>query len=337
MTMYDFHYNVIKKKYNTRAKLLYTDTDSLVYDIQTEDVYDDMKRNIDKFDTSNYNPPVNKAVLGVFKDENAGEIMLEFEGLRAKLYNFVVGKDYGVTKKAKGVKKCVVKRLKHGHYRNCLLNKKMHLCRQNLFKCIKHQINKIALSPFDDKIHFAGRNFNSGVGSFKANISSLLILDFIFKGFSNIILLRILNSLETSSDNFWHVSSIDVIISSVVYSQTMSFQLNPTAPQISYRQYQMNYVNKLLAKYISYYIITTLMTKYNLKIYCVWDMKRTCSFAGNRDKPFFTLKTPPPTPSRPQIARRSLKSKRIKRPAMKRWSSGPKLRGLRSWRFKEEG
>ncbi|KAJ8912999.1 hypothetical protein NQ315_002877 [Exocentrus adspersus] len=83
-----------------------------------------------------YNVPLlNKAVLGVFKDENAGNVMPEFVGLRAKLYDFVVGEDYGVVKKAKG---------------------KVHLSRQNLFKSIKHvihtqQINKTALSPFDDK------------------------------------------------------------------------------------------------------------------------------------------------------------------------------------------
>ena len=39
--MYDFHYNYIKKKYNDKGKLLLTDTDSLTYEIETEDVYKD--------------------------------------------------------------------------------------------------------------------------------------------------------------------------------------------------------------------------------------------------------------------------------------------------------
>ncbi|KAJ8915891.1 hypothetical protein NQ315_015504 [Exocentrus adspersus] len=85
-TMYSFHYDYIKKLYgNDNAKFLYTDTDSLIYSIKTEDVYADIKKNISKFDTSNYKPDnpygiplVNKAVLGCFKDEACGRPMLEF-------------------------------------------------------------------------------------------------------------------------------------------------------------------------------------------------------------------------------------------------------------------
>lgn len=168
--MYDFHYNFIKKKYNDRANLLYTDTDSLIYKISTNDFYNDIKDNINKFDTSNYTPKnpysmplVNKAVLGAFKDEAKGNPILEFVGLRPKLYDYVVakqnndGRAYGeVIKKSKGVKKSVVKRLKHSVYKNCLLKGKVVLCRQHVFRSIKHiihteAINKIALSPHDDK------------------------------------------------------------------------------------------------------------------------------------------------------------------------------------------
>ena len=53
--MYDFHYNYIKKKYESKAKLLFTDTDSLAYEIQTEDFYKDMSKDVEaKFDTSNF-------------------------------------------------------------------------------------------------------------------------------------------------------------------------------------------------------------------------------------------------------------------------------------------
>ena len=93
--MYEFHYNYIKKKYEDKAKLLFTDTDSLMYEIETEDFYKDISKDVkNRFDTSDYPPNhpsgiptgCNKKVLGVFKDEAAGRIMKEFVGLRAKNY-----------------------------------------------------------------------------------------------------------------------------------------------------------------------------------------------------------------------------------------------------------
>ena len=78
VVMYDFHYNYIKTKYADKAKLLFTDTDSLMYDIQTEDFYSDISNDVErKFDTSDYpkdhpsgiKTGINKKVLGMFKDE----------------------------------------------------------------------------------------------------------------------------------------------------------------------------------------------------------------------------------------------------------------------------
>ena len=114
--MYDFHYNYIKSKYEDKAKLLFTDTDSLMYEIETEDFYKDIAGDVkDKFDTSDYpeNHPSgiptgeNKKVLGMMKDEAAGKIIKEFVGLRSKQYSFVMD-DGGETKKCKGIKKQVV-------------------------------------------------------------------------------------------------------------------------------------------------------------------------------------------------------------------------------------
>ena len=75
---YDFHYNYIKKKYNNRAKLLFTDTDSLTYEIEAEDVYNDFWNDKDMFDNSDfpesspYYCNVNKRIIGRFKDEACG-------------------------------------------------------------------------------------------------------------------------------------------------------------------------------------------------------------------------------------------------------------------------
>ena len=71
--MHDFHYNYIKKKYGSKAKLLMTDTDSLMYEIHTEDFFEDTRKHIkEKFDTSTFENSklsrLNKKVPGMFKD-----------------------------------------------------------------------------------------------------------------------------------------------------------------------------------------------------------------------------------------------------------------------------
>ena len=93
--MYDFHYNYIKNKYGDKAALLFTDTDSLTYEIEAEDVYKDFWNDIDKFDNSDYplNSPffkkINKKVIGKFKDEAASIPITEFVGLRSKMYSYI--------------------------------------------------------------------------------------------------------------------------------------------------------------------------------------------------------------------------------------------------------
>ena len=163
--MYDFHYNYIKKKYGDKAKLLFTDTDSLMYEIQTEDFYKDISKDVkDRFDTSNYPPNhqsgipsgFNKKLIGMFKDEVKGKVIDEFVGLRAKLYSFKMfeGEE---TKKCKGVKKSVVKNsVTHEDYINCLFTEKEQLRKMNVIRSYKHEVytdtvNKVALSYKDDK------------------------------------------------------------------------------------------------------------------------------------------------------------------------------------------
>ena len=93
--MYDFHYNYIKNKYNDKAELLFTDTDSLTHEIETEDVYKDFWSDKDKFDNSEYpeNSPYfdksNKKVIGKFKDQLSGISINEFIRLRSKMYSYL--------------------------------------------------------------------------------------------------------------------------------------------------------------------------------------------------------------------------------------------------------
>ena len=94
--MYNFHYNIMKKKYNDDIKLLFTDTDSLCYQIKTKDLYNDMIDMKEHFDFSEYPTnhicydESNKKVIGKFKCETNGKILDEFIGIRSKMYKLSV-------------------------------------------------------------------------------------------------------------------------------------------------------------------------------------------------------------------------------------------------------
>ena len=158
--MFDFHYNFIKKKYGPKAKLLMTDTDSLMYEIHTEDFSEDIREDIkEKFDTSNFEnsklPRLNKKAPGMFKDEAGGKIISEVVGLRPKSYAFDV--DGEELKKYKGVKKNVVnKEITLNDYKNFLFSGGQQLRRKNMIRSHHHevfteQVKKITLSADDDK------------------------------------------------------------------------------------------------------------------------------------------------------------------------------------------
>ena len=143
--MYEFWYDYIKPKYHDRAKLSYMDTDSFVIHIITEDFYKSIATDVEKwFDTSNYDEddkkplPIGKSkkVIGLFKDELGGGIMIEFVGLRAKTYAYLMDDDTQ-HKKTKGTKKCIIKReLMFKNDDDCLSNKKIILKSQQRFKVI---------------------------------------------------------------------------------------------------------------------------------------------------------------------------------------------------------
>ena len=161
--VYDFYYLYMKKRVGEKCKLLYTDTDSLIYEIQDLNMYKIMSEDIQRFDTSDYDidnqygiPLVNKKVLGLMKDECNGKIMEEFVGLRSKMYSILI--EGGSTiKKAKGVKSGVVKKnITFDDYYQCLFNRKKLECEQSNIRSRLHIVhtekqNKIALSPHDDK------------------------------------------------------------------------------------------------------------------------------------------------------------------------------------------
>jgi len=163
--MYEFQYNYIKKKFGSKANLLFTDTDSLCYKIETEDFFKDISADVqEKFDTSNFslNHPsgiptgINKKVSGMFKDDAGGEIISEFVGLRAKLHA-IKKLDGEEEKMCKGVKGGVFKKsISFEDFKKCLFSGRQQLRNMNIIRCHKHEIytetvNKIALSANDDK------------------------------------------------------------------------------------------------------------------------------------------------------------------------------------------
>ena len=161
--MYEFHNNYMKGKYaDDKLTLCYTDTDSLIYDIETDDFYKDIANNIESiFDTSGYVPdrplPMgkNKKVISLMKDELGGGIMSEFITLRPKMYAYKVGSSE--SKKCKGIKKCVVKKtISFEDYKACLFGGEASYRSQLMFRSLKHEVrtlevNKLALTRDDDK------------------------------------------------------------------------------------------------------------------------------------------------------------------------------------------
>ena len=125
---YEFWYDYMKPKYGNNVKLCYMDTDSFIMNIKREDFYKDIANDVEKrFDTSNYevNRPLptgkNKKVIGLMKDQLEGKIITEFITLRPKTYSYLTD-DCKEDKKAKGTKKCVIKRMiEFDDYKNCLI------------------------------------------------------------------------------------------------------------------------------------------------------------------------------------------------------------------------
>ena len=160
--MDDFFYNKLKKQYGPRCELLYTDTDSLLLEIETDDVYKDIEADKNLYDTSYYpkehtlHSNANKNVLGKVKDECAGTPIAECVCLRPKMYSILKADEKNI-KKAKGVKKSVVKKqIKHEQYKETLLGSKQLWHGMNIIRSEGHEIydmhaNKISLSPFDSK------------------------------------------------------------------------------------------------------------------------------------------------------------------------------------------
>ena len=164
--MYSFYYDVLKKKYEDKVRLIYTDTDSFVTHIKTEDVYDDFNEMKKHMDFSGYDKEhkcydaTNKKVLGKFKDEVDGKIITNFIGLKPKSYAFKIYKQDKEEKKSKGIVKHKVKReLNYKKYLETLEDNRCDTVSFNSIRSKNHQIYsinqvKMALSSYDNKRYY---------------------------------------------------------------------------------------------------------------------------------------------------------------------------------------
>ena len=172
--MYQFHYDFILPKYGSdKARLLFTDTDSLTYHIKTDNLHNDRKLHMDKFDTSNFPKDHrlystdNHRVVGKFKSETAEVAPKQFVGLRSKMYSLYIGKEKPAKTALKGIAKSYVKKhVCHQAFLKTLLTKQCTTAQFHAFRQVNHkiqtwEITKICLSAFDDKRYL----LNDGVHS----------------------------------------------------------------------------------------------------------------------------------------------------------------------------
>ena len=132
LLMYQFHYDYVLKTFS--AKLFFTDTESLFYEIKDRNVYDQRFKDKHLFDFSGYpkdsvyHDGLNKKVLVKMKDELNGSKIVEFVRLKSKMYS-LISSDHKKINKAKGVNK----KLRHNEYLDVLFNK----------KAVRHKMKRI--------------------------------------------------------------------------------------------------------------------------------------------------------------------------------------------------
>ena len=161
--MYQFHYEYMLPTYGwEKVNVHMTDTDSFIYGIETEDLYGDFAKEMDRFDFSDY--PVdhpmyseaNKKVLGKMKDETSGIPIMQFAGTRSKSYSLLLKNLVGV-KRNKGVgKNTLRKAITHQDYVKTLeegltMRHVMRNIQRDGHQIVSREQNKVSLCAYDDK------------------------------------------------------------------------------------------------------------------------------------------------------------------------------------------
>ena len=179
--MYKFYYDVMKPKYGDNIRMVYTDTDSFVFHTKTDDIYQDLKEINDEMDFSGYDKnhkcydATNKKVLGKFKDECEGKIMIGFIGLRPKCYAFKIHGDEKEYKKCKGTAKNTVKRkIKYDDYNQVLetnevIHRSFNSIRSKNHKIFSINTTKVSLNSYENKRYWTTSVHSLAYGHYKIN------------------------------------------------------------------------------------------------------------------------------------------------------------------------
>ena len=182
LLMYQFYYNIVNELW-PKNEIVASDTDALIMNIFTEDIYEDMKQIQNELDASDYPEnhnlysEENKKKIGKFKDELQGKIMNEIVFLRSKAYSFTLT-DLSEEKKIKGIGKTTIKKdIKFNDYKNCLYNNETKMNKMYTLNSDKHnifinEINKVSLSSFDDKRYIC----DNGIDTQPYGINSLYFI-----------------------------------------------------------------------------------------------------------------------------------------------------------------
>jgi len=175
LIMSRFYYEVICKIW-PRNRLLYSDTDSLLLQLKTEDLYEDLASNLKYFDTSNYatdHPcfsPLNKSAPGKFKDETRGQLIKEVVALRAKSYSILT--EGGSVKKSKGVARSALSRFSLDDYKKALRHEtKVYSTSEQIFaknhRVFVQKRKFLSLSAYDDKRFYMNSVYSRPLGHYR--------------------------------------------------------------------------------------------------------------------------------------------------------------------------
>ena len=177
LLMYEFLYDYFKPKYPD-CKVLYSDTDSFILSVPTEDFYKDLETELDHYDFSDYptthplHNQQNKKIIGKMKDEMNGKLISEYVGLRSKQYS--IKHDSGTSSKAKGIQKCAIKNreIKHEHYINALNGKEIQKYPNVFLRSKGHEIQTVVtpkktLCANDTKRVMVTKEFAYALGHYK--------------------------------------------------------------------------------------------------------------------------------------------------------------------------